>query len=272
MRAINSGNTNGVRISPFQRMHSSEFYQRLLQEGNWVSTPPVTREKFVRFAEEVLWELVSRGWLVPMGHRRGDLNNIIEEPGLYVGWTSEALQDFSQEIHVNPYDSSSYVRHLESFSPKLDSTTMQAMEESVRAFSARCYASAVVMYGVAAESVLLRVFDSLVHALSDPAQQAKLQKHSSDQVLQKLREMDRIFPLLSQNCPNLKRGQLKDAWEFGLGDLSNVIRQQRNAAGHPELRDNFTQGLVLGLLAAAPHHLSLLSQLAVYLGTASLKY
>ena len=146
------------------------------------------------------------------------------------------------------------------------------MAEAARAFNARCYASAAVMYGLAAESVLLRVFDSLVSALSDSAQQAKLKRHSSEPVLAKLREMDKVFPLLSPKCPDLKHGPLRDAWEFGLGDLSNVIRQQRNAAGHPELRANFTQGLVLGLLAAAPHHLALLSQLAAYLSAASLKY
>lgn len=272
IRDIEARNTGGTRLSPYQRMHCTAFYKLLLEEGDWASTPPSKREKFVRFAEEVLWELVSRGWLVPMGHRRGDLETPTEAPGLYVCWTSEALEDFSQDVHVSPYDSTSYLRHLNSFSPKLDTTTMQAMAEAVRAFNARCYASAAVMYGVAAESVLLRVFDSLVRSLSDTGQQSKLEKFSSKSVLHKLREMDIIFPLLSKNAPPLESAPLKDAWEFGLGDLSNVIRQQRNAAGHPELRGNFTQGLVLGLLAAAPHHLDLLSRLEAYLSGASLKY
>jgi hypothetical protein len=253
-------------------MHCTVFYKQLLEQGGWVSTLPAQREKFVRLAEELLWELVSRGWLVPTGHRSGDLKIVTEAPGLHVCWTSEALEDFSQDVHVSPYDSTSYLRHLDSFSPKLDETTMQAMAEAVRAFNARCYASAAVMYGVAAESVLLRVFDSLVRALSDQSQKSKLEKFSSKALLQKLREMDKIFPPLSQKCPALDTAPLKDAWEFGLGDLCGVIRQQRNAAGHPELRENFTQGLVLGLLTSAPHHLSSLSQLEAYLSTASLIY
>lgn len=254
--ASNHNSGSSVRISQYRCIKWELFYQLLIEQAGLIKEHFARRGQFLLYAEEIVWEFIGRGLIVPRAVRN-DFK--MDEPEL--GWSTEAIDDFSREYLVTPYDSSSYARHLASLLPNLNSTAAQAMEEAVRAFNARCYASAVVMYGVAAESLLLRVFDAFVAALEDGAQKQQMQKFSDSAMLQKLRILREKVALVAKNHTPLMGNPLKDAWEFGLGDLSNVVRQQRNNAGHPELRVNFNHGVVLGFLCSAPHHLWLLTRL-----------
>lgn len=257
--AANHNSDSGVRISPYRSMKWEEFYQKLIEEAGSMHEHMARRGSFLLYAEEIIWEFIGRGLLVPRAVRN-DFR--MDEPAL--GWSSEAIDDFSREYLVTPYDAVGYARHLTSLSPQLDPTAVHAMEESARAFNAKCYASAVVMYGVAAEAILLRVFDSFLASLSDNAQKQQMQRFADSSILPKFRALREKIPLVAKKHDPLMGNPLKDAWEFGLSDLSNVVRQQRNNAGHPELRENFQHGVVLGFLCSAPHHLHLLTKLEEY--------
>ncbi len=265
--AYNHSSGSSVRISPYRHIAWGMFYQRLIEKAGLINEHFARRGQFLIYAEEIVWEFIARGLIVPRAVRN-DLK--LDEPEL--GWSTEAIDDFSREYLVTPYDSAGYARHLAVLLPNLNSTATQAMEESIRAFNARCYASSVVMYGVAAESVLLEVFDAFVSSLEDGSQKQQMQKFADGAVLQKLRVLREKIALVAKNCVPLTKTPLKDAWEFGLSDLSNVVRQQRNNAGHPELRDNFNHGVALGFLCAAPHHLWLLTRLEEYFQQSMLRW
>lgn len=258
--AANHASDSGTKISPYRSIKWGEFYEKLIRDAGLINEHMAMRGQFLLYAEEIAWELISRGLLVPRAVR----NDFSVEKSTELGWSSEAIDDFSKDYLVTPYDPVGYAKHLATLRPNLGSTVIHAMEESIRAFNAKCYASAVVMYGVAAEAIALRVFDVFATSLRDPAHQQQVQKHADSSLLPKLRILREKIPLVAKKHDGLMDNPLKDSWEFGINDLSNVVRQQRNNAGHPELRDNFQHGVVLGFLCAAPHHLFLLAKLEEY--------
>ncbi len=149
---------------------------------------------------EVLWRLVSQGILCPrtIGDETNHLFNITE--------LGEQIIDSGTD---SPYDPFGYMKRLKDQAPKLDSSTMTYVEESLQCFLSGNFTGAAVVLGVASENEVIDLIEIYAASLP-PLDQKKFKDNIYKQNTIK-KQFEKFFERLSQGKSNLPpelRGEL----------------------------------------------------------------
>jgi hypothetical protein len=170
----------------------------------------------------VCWELVLEGLYTPGGS--------IQHPSIAFLRLTRYGQECFDAGELTPHDPDDYLKRLRSLCPVMDSTTLLYVEEALGTFRVGRFLSTVVMIGVAAESLWIRLAESVKMALDTPVKQQSFEKETRgakikrlhDEVLKRLRQASTMLP------PDLDSKITQHL--HGIADLT---RQTRNTAGHP---------------------------------------
>ncbi len=177
-------------------------------------------------AERILaayWELVLEGVYTPGGrvHQTDFASFCVTEHGRKCFEAGE----------LAPHDPDDYMKRLKSMCPVIDLSTLVYVEEALCTFKARRFLSAVVMIGVAAESMWIRLGESVKNALDTPAKQQAFEKETKSGKIKRLH--DEVIKRLKQQPSTPLPGELDALIAQHLHGIADLTRQTRNAAGHP---------------------------------------
>lgn len=131
---------------------------------------------------------------------------------------------------VTPHDPDGYMKRLKVACPVIDATTLVYVEEALATFRAGRFLSAVAMIGVAAESMWIRLADSVKNALDTPAKQQSFESEIQGGKISRLH----AAALKRLNLPSTALPQpLMILITQHLHGIADLTRQTRNSAGHP---------------------------------------
>jgi hypothetical protein len=142
-------------------------------------------------------------------------------------------QDALNQANRDPLNRQGYLAHVEA-EIRLDTTTIEYVEEALSTYRACCYKAAAVLIGAAVENLVLDVRDELVDRMKRRGEKPRKQL-TSDRVKEVTDAIfDHVMPDLISECkrsPNLRR--LKEETESRLKPCAADFRRLRNDAGHP---------------------------------------
>lgn len=128
----------------------------------------------------------------------------------------------------DPMNPDGYLSYLNSEAP-LDTTTLSYISEALQTYVANCYKATAVMVGCAAESLALRLRDTLVSRMRKVGQtpSSRLTGWKLKQILE---EIERVIRQIKSVMPNDLLESFESHWPSFMGQ----IRMARNDAGHPK--------------------------------------
>ncbi len=134
----------------------------------------------------------------------------------------------------SPFDHDGYLARCRADIPNIDPVIVTYLAESLRTFRIGCYLASTVTLGCAAEKSLLLLMDATADALPSPAGLTFRAKIEPKMMRGKFEEFHKI--LEGRIRPALKQSHrdLDDFLDVQLDGIFDIIRTQRNAAGHPE--------------------------------------
>ena len=215
-----------------------------------------TGQKFLLMAQEVLWDLIMQRIVTP------GLNPA--NPNLPWFRLTEYGKRVIKEKETNPHDPSNYLQQFHSKFSQLDGIAFAYIQESLRNFNMGCYLSSVMMLGIAAERIFLKVCDVLLMAISDPTE-----RNQFESVLSRI-SMQAKFDFVRKKLEMLSKLKKKDFpsnYETSFLGISELIRFQRNDIGHPQ--DDLIipdRELVFIRLRMFPHYYEMIQQLENFFG------
>lgn len=171
---------------------------------------------------EIAWDLLVERVITPS---QGDR-----------GWPFLRLASFGHDIisqsmpHYN--DPQAYIDFLKSMVPNLDHVVEQYIFEGLNCFRRQLFFASAVMFGAAAEKIVLLLLETITGALTDPVQrqaaQDLLERPRLPSIYDKIRET--LNPLVQNNTIPYAVHQ---GCNEHLVSLFEMIRVQRNDAVHP---------------------------------------
>jgi hypothetical protein len=171
----------------------------------------------------VYWELVLEGLYTP--------GSSIQQPQ----FASFRVTDYGRKCfdagELTPHDTDDYMKRLTSRCPVIDPNTLVYVEEALGTFRAGRFLSAVVMIGVAAESMWIRLADSVRNSLDSPAKQQAFEKETKGGKTKRLH--DEVIKRLRQQPSTPLPAELDALITQHLHGIADLTRQTRNSAGHP---------------------------------------
>lgn len=173
------------------------------------------RDPFCVLVDEVMWQLIIQGVITP----GKDASN----PALpWFKITRYGRQVLEAERFV-AHDPTGYLGELRaSFNTIAPDVAVAYVEEALRCFTSGCHVAAVLLLGVAAEAVFLKLCEKIAseefNALPDHV------KPRHRWLLGKYNALPR----------NVQRGELPESLDTSLPSLFDLIRRQRNELGHPQ--------------------------------------
>jgi hypothetical protein len=184
-------------------------------------------ELFTVLAHEVMWELMIEGVIRP-GYFDQDTRLQPELPWFHV---TDYGRKVLEEERFLPHDPTGYLDQLQAAART--TTTRVAItyvEEALRCFNRGCHVAAVLLLGVAAESIFLELCTVVRASLKNPADEKDFDK-LPDQVKPKHRWIVDKYRSLPRP---LRRAKLPESFDVRLPALYELIRLQRNDLGHPQ--------------------------------------
>ncbi|AMQ01656.1 hypothetical protein AY601_4835 [Pedobacter cryoconitis] len=177
--------------------------------------------------------------LFDQGHRAIIWNLIIEQV-LTIGdyhndtWPHLSVTDYGSAIIGSvkpvPNDPAGYLNRIKKEIPELDPIIETYLAESVRTYNINQLLSATITLGCASEKALLILIDSYVNSFHDEsAKNVSLKKIEGRFIKTQFDEFDKSIKRLLVNLPYL----LKDKYANTLIGVFEMIRSNRNGAGHP---------------------------------------
>lgn len=204
------------------------------------------------FVIRALWELIIQGFLVPNNASSGTQ-----------GWPFVSFTDYGEKMILadrpTPYDPTMYLAQF--VEGLTDPIVNFYVEEALGCFRTNCQTACALMLGVASERLFDLLLDSFLGALASQRERDDLQKKTdSKSITSRYRELrKRLDP---------KKGQLPqplcENLDTCLVSILNIIRQQRNDAGHPTGRV-VTRDEAYALLHVFPHYHNQMSELTLHL-------
>ena len=175
--------------------------------------------------QEACWSLLAKG-LVYLGSQRkvqglkhDDFHLILTQSGV----------DAIDEGATNPYNRDRYLARL---GESASEVVMSYCDQAVVAFHARCWDAAVVMMGVAAEAT----FEDLARAFLGwrPVRHDKAQAIGKrlDDELSYSKRLSIVRDEIKARRGHLPT-ELRKGWARSVDGSLNLVREYRNAAGHP---------------------------------------
>jgi hypothetical protein len=192
--------------------------------------------------QELVWELIIQGIITP-GSDWANAN-------LPFFRITEYGRRCLDESTILPHDYGTYLEAIKQVTPNTDPTFLLYLTESVEAFNKALYISCTVNLGIASEQLTILLVDAYKSAIKSAANKTKF-----EQAINKTRhiayQFEELFKRLAAN---------KTAFPADIADnldmikfLEEIIRKERNDAGHPTGR-TFTREEALVLLIAFPAH------------------
>ena len=192
--------------------------------------------------QELTWELIIQGIIAP----GADWSN----PNLPFVRVTEYGKRCLAESTILPHDYGTYLQSIEQVTQNTDENFFLYLTESVEAFNKGLYISCVVNLGIASEQLTIMLIDSYKTAIKSPANKIKFEQALGSQRHIAYR-FDELFKRLAVAKP-LFPADIADNLSM-IRFLEEVIRKERNDAGHPTGR-SFTREEALVLLITFPAH------------------
>jgi hypothetical protein len=133
-----------------------------------------------------------------------------------------------ERLSRDPCNAAGYLAYLKERA-ELDEIELSYVEESVSAFNADCHRAAAVMIGVAAEALLLRLRDLVVAKF----QECGVPTPKGVDAWQAARVHGALSEVLDSRRDKMAK-DLAQRFDANWQSLSNLIRLNRNDAGHPK--------------------------------------
>jgi len=173
---------------------------------------------------QIIWDLIVDRVLT-MGSDRANP----EWPWLRLTEFGNAVLSSEMPTHYEP---EGYLASLESFAPKFDPVIKQYTLEGLNSYRRRLFFASAVMFGAAAEKVILLLLQSIGNAESDPRRKLEI-----EELLERPR-LPSIFAVIQSTLTRLiKAKSIPFSTHQGsiehLLSLFEMIRVQRNDAVHP---------------------------------------
>lgn len=192
--------------------------------------------------QELTWELIIQGILAP----GADWSN----PNLPFVRVTEYGKRCLAESTILPHDYGTYLETIKQVTPNTNATFLLYLTESVEAFNKALYISCTVNLGIASEQLTLLLVDAYKAAIKSPTNVTKF-----EQAINKQRhiayQFEELYKRLTANKTALP-DDIADNLDM-VRFLEEIIRKERNDAGHPTGR-SFTREEALVLLIAFPAH------------------
>ncbi len=180
------------------------------------------QDQFLLLANEVMWQLIIQG-VITVGQNS---NN----PYLPKFRITDYGRKVSEEERFIPHDPTNYLSELNSLDcGLLDEITISYIEESLRCFHSGCSIASVLLLGIAAESIFLRLCRTIQDSLPNDSDKKKLDEKIP------VKTKHRWIVKRIESLPNkTKKELLPESLDTTLTSLWDLIRKQRNDLGHPQ--------------------------------------
>ncbi|MFQ5754035.1 MAG: hypothetical protein ACE5HI_18765 [bacterium] len=153
-------------------------------------------------------------------------------------------QAAARDEEINP-DSGEYLERLEAKSPDADPLVLLYAREALQTYRQQCYLASAVMLGVASEAAFLEMARSFGHWLPDAQRQKFLEiiENPKSNYIQKFKEFRKRIDTHKSSIPN----ELSDGMSLTLDSVLDLLRINRNDAGHPTGKQFDRQDASIGL-------------------------
>jgi hypothetical protein len=152
-----------------------------------------------------------------------------------LNWPHFCLTEYGQQIITKtdyyPYDPEEYEVYLKKEIPLVDETIIIYLKEALSCYNQNHLLSSAVMLGCAAEKAMLLLIESYGNSIADLTIKAIYEKNTgpNKSINQKFKEFNSRFKNEISNLPY----DLKERIDIKIEHIFNLIRETRNAAGHP---------------------------------------
>lgn len=130
---------------------------------------------------------------------------------------------------VVPHDPDGFIKSFKEKVPNVDELILLYLVESIQTFRNNNLLSSLVMLGVASEASFNLLYDSFTKSLTGPKKQ-KFERLATNISLKT--KFDELMKELKRIEPSLPK-DISENLESEIGGIFNLIRYQRNDAGHP---------------------------------------
>jgi len=154
-------------------------------------------------------------------------NNLLEWPWFQVGEYGRAVLCSSDP---EPYDPEGYLAAFKKRVPDADFDTLRYLDEALACFRANTLLASAVMLGCASENAVLQLVETFGARIVDPNDKKKYDSETSSWMISK--KYTALWSRLKADIKSLP-SELSDGLERILDNVFDLIRTNRNAAGHP---------------------------------------
>ena len=166
--------------------------------------------------------------------------NLIIERVLTIGdfhhdsWPHLSLTEYGEKVLESdepvPNDPSGYLNRIKKEIPELDNVIEIYLSESIRTYNINQLLSATITLGCASEKALLLLIVSYTETFDDNILREKFIKKTEGKFIKtQFEEFDKDFRSIMGQLPN----DLRDNYANTLTGIFEMIRRNRNLAGHP---------------------------------------
>lgn len=170
---------------------------------------------------EILWDLIIERVLTI-----GDYQND--------SWPHLSLTEYGEKVIKSnkpvPNDTNGYLNRIKKEIPDLDSVIEIYLSESIRTYNINQLLSATITLGCASEKALLLLIETYRDTFKDNTKQERFIKKTEEKFIKiQFEEFDKDFRGIMGQLPY----DLKDNYMNTLTGIFEMIRHNRNLAGHP---------------------------------------
>jgi hypothetical protein len=178
-------------------------------------------------AQSIVWDLIIEGVVRP-GLNEGVNNNL---PFFHVTeWGKKVIEGSGP----TPYDPDGYLTRLQHDIPNLDAVIVTYLNESLHTFRINCLLSSTIALGCASEKALLVLIDAYANSLAELSQK-KFRGNTEGRMIK--RQFDEFRKMVDSELKSRLPSNLQDGLDVELNAIFDIIRNQRNDAGHPTGKD-----------------------------------
>lgn len=174
--------------------------------------------------QNILWDLIIEGIIRP-GLADGNNNDF---PFFHVTEKGESI--LSSET-VTPYDPDSYIKQLSKDIDNIDDIVIKYLEESLNTFRIGCYLSSTIALGCASEKAFLLLIESFKNAMNNHDSREKFSKAVEGKTIK--RQYDEFMKYYNSTFKSRLNGDLREGFDTTVLGVFEMIRMNRNDAGHP---------------------------------------
>lgn len=174
--------------------------------------------------QNILWDLIIEGIIRP---GLGDgVNN--ELPFLHV---TEKGKNILACNSVSPYDPDAYLKILYKEIPNVDKVIITYLTEALRTFRIGCLLSSTIALGCASEKAFIILVESFVNAIDSPDMKKNFKKAVEGKTIK--RQYDELTKYYNSSFKSKLNGDLNEGFINSVFGIFEMIRSNRNDAGHP---------------------------------------